>query len=625
MDTALPSTAHERLSLRVLGAPEFDGAGAEDATPIIDQPKRLALLVYLAASLPRGFRRRDELVALLWPESDVRHARNSLRQSLHVLRQHLPAGTVLVHGSEEVALCPSRLGVDSEVFENLLDHGREAEAVTLYRGDMLPGCHLAGSPDFDGWIQSERERLTRRVVRAALVLAHRYQTDGNVEQASEWARFATKHAPYDEDILNDVLELLQLLGDRAGAVRLFAAAAKRFQSQLGITLTPNQRPPIGSVTDRVMKRASEARSSHAASPSNVSVSAYAPLRARLVSAEARRLFLEAREYSAQRSPATITRAIERFTSAIRLAPDYAEAHSGLAFALAQATIYISYPGCDTWPRIRTHASRAVRLNPSLGEAHALLAHVLICHDYDWTAAERMYHRALELDTVSEIARQSFAMYFLTASGRTDEALEVLNRTRDNMLHSHGISTFYAMACVYGRQYERGRAEAASVLETQPTFAQAHWVHGMALEALGEVDSAIRAFETGLDLTNGSSLFLAHLGRASARAGQRARATHILTELQRRAEEGGPAPYFTSEILAALGEPEAAIDKLYAEYRQRNPFMVFAGVMFGLDPLRDHRRFRDLLVRMGIRTRARSPQLVRSTVARTAVDRTAIIT
>ncbi|MGQ0642010.1 MAG: tetratricopeptide repeat protein [Gemmatimonadaceae bacterium] len=605
MDTALPITVHGGLSLRVLGAPEFIGAGAEEAAAIIDQPKRLALLIYLAASLPRGFHRRDELVALLWPETDAGRARNSLRQSLHVLRQHLPQGTVLAHGSEEVALCSQRLRLDSETLEHHLDHGREAEALALYRGDLLVGCHLADSPEFDFWIHIERERLNRRVVRAALVLAKRSEMDGNGEQASEWARFAHKRAPYDEDVLHEVVDLLQLSGDRAGAARIYTAAAKRFRSQLGISLPPNGESVFRDASSRsATKRTADTGRSYASAGvrSDDRQPVYAPIRPRPVPAEARRLYLEARDYSAQRSPATIGRAIEGFTHALRLAPDYAEAHAGVAFALAQATVYIGYVGCDTWPRIRTHAARAVRLDPTLGEAHALLAQVTLCNDYDWTAAERMYQRALELDPISPISRQSYAMYFLTASGRTEEALEVLDRTRDIMPDAHGISTFYALSCVYGRQFERAIQEVATVLKTQPMFAQAHWVHGMALEALGDVDAAIAAFETGLTLTKGSSLFLSQLGRACARAGQIKRANETLAELNRRGEEAGPAAYFTTEILAALGEPEMAIDKVYAAYRQRNPFMVFSGVLFGLDPLRNHRRFRDLLMRIGINTR-----------------------
>jgi DNA-binding SARP family transcriptional activator len=603
------------LSLSILGAAEFTGDGADTASEILRQPKQLSLLIYLAACLPRGFHRRDELIALLWPESDASHGRNSLRQSLHVLRRLLPAGTLVTRGRDEVALSVSRLRLDTELFEDHLGHGREAEALALYRGDLLHGCHLADSPEYAVWLDAERERLRRRVVRGAMVLAKRSALDGDVIHAAEWARFAGLRAPYDEDLVHEVVDVLDRIGDRAGGARFYAAADERFRSELGIALTPRGEYAARNVAGRSARdglvlsgrdNSSQARS-RLASRATASVTA----RSRSVPAEARRMYLEARQYSAQRSPATISRSIEGFQRALRLAPDYAEAHAGIAFALAQATVYIGYPGCDTWPRIRTHASRALWLDPSLGEAHAMLAHATLSNDYDWILAERMYRHALELDPVSDIARQSFALYFLTAAGRTDEALEVLDQARDIMPYAPGINTFYAMCCVYGRQFERGRVEAASVLVTQPEFAQAHWVHGMALEGLGELEAAIKAFETGAALTDDSSLLLLQLGRACARAGHHERARQILAVIDRRAERAGPAAYYTAEVLAALGDTDVAIDTLYSAYRQRHPAMVLAGARYGLDPLREERRFRDLLMRLGIRSHDRETQHHRS--------------
>lgn len=610
------SAVHTGLSLSILGAPEFTGEGATKANEIVEQPMRLALLVYLGASLPRGFRRRDELVALLWADSDAPHARNSLRQSLHVLRQRLPAGTVLVRGSEEVALS-SQLRLDSEMFEEHLDHGREVEALALYRGDLLQSCHLADCSGFEEWLDAERERLRRRAVHGALVLAKRCEWDGDAERATRWAGFAEARAPYDEDVLYEVVGLLERLGDRGGAAQRYAAGAERFQSQLGIALTPFGERDAEGVPGRSAQKGlvlTGPTSAPSARPrSTTGHVPFVPPRARSVSVAARRLYLEARQHLSQRSPATIERAIEAFSGALRLAPDYAEAHAGISFALGAATVYVGYPGIDAWPRIRTHASRAIRLDPSLGEAHALLANATLCHDYDWTSAERMYRRALELDPVSDLLRVSFAHYLLTASGRIDEALDTLNRLRDIMPSAPGVGYMYAMSCLYGRLYERAREEAATAIEAQPGFGLAYWVLGMAYEGLGDLNAALRAFETGLACTNGSSLLLTQIGRACARAGDHARARQILGELEGRGEQGGPAVYFQAEILAALGDVDPAIDSLYASYRQRNPMMVFAGVVPGLDPLREQRRFRELLMRMGIRVHERDASLTRARV------------
>jgi tetratricopeptide (TPR) repeat protein len=254
--------------------------------------------------------------------------------------------------------------------------------------------------------------------------------------------------------------------------------------------------------------------------------------------------------------------------------------------------------------VKAHALRAIGLDPSLGEARAMLAQATLWYDYEWAPAEKIYLEALAVDPTSEVMCCSYALYYLTPLGRLDEALVVLDRARDSMPLLLGISTFCGMACAFGRRFDRARREADTVIGMEPGFVQAYWVRGMALEGMGDFTAAIAAFERGVELTAGSSLMLSQLGRARARSGDRTAAEEILSELDRRGETAGPAAYFTAELLAALGRPEAALDRLYAAYRERNPLLVFAGIIAGLDPLRGERRFGELLLRIGLRTHER---------------------
>ncbi|HKP50613.1 MAG TPA: BTAD domain-containing putative transcriptional regulator, partial [Gemmatimonadales bacterium] len=477
--------------------------------------------------------------------------------------------------------------VDVQSFEDLLESGREEEGLALYLGDLLPGFHLPGCSDFEAWLEAERNRLRRRAVRAALVLSRRRELDGETAAAAEWARFAQGQAPFDEAVLREVIELLTDLGDRAGAARLFEAAAERFRRELGIELSAQ--------TDRRSHTPTQLRTPLR----RPNISRQYP-----VTAEGRHLYLRARHASAQRSPNTIRAAIDLFQQALSLCPDYAEAHSGLAFALTQAIVYIAYSPIQALPRVKAHALKAVRLDPTLGEAHAMLAQATLWYDYDWAAAEEIYLRALEPDPSSEVLCCSYSLYYLTPMGRLDEALAVLDRARDTMPVLLGISTFCGMACAFGRRFERAKREAEAVITMEPGFVQAYWVRGMALEGLGDFHGAIESFERGVSLTNGSALMLSQLGRARARAGDHAGAEAILAELDRRGETTGPAEYFSAEVLAWLGRRDAALDRLYAAYRQRNPLLLFAGIMSGLDPLRGERRFGELLLRIGLRAQER---------------------
>jgi len=82
------------IELRMLGRLSLTAADGREMRTLLGQPRRFALLAYLAAATPPGFHRRDSLLALFWPELDQEHARTALRQALRVLRAALGAGAV---------------------------------------------------------------------------------------------------------------------------------------------------------------------------------------------------------------------------------------------------------------------------------------------------------------------------------------------------------------------------------------------------------------------------------------------------------------------------------------------------------------------------------------------------
>src|SRR5438876_8146459 len=94
------------IRLRTLGAVDLKDSEGRELRPLLTQPKRLALLTYLALAGSSGFRRRDTVVALFWPELDEEHARGSLRQALRFLRRSLGEGDIVSRGAEERTLPP---------------------------------------------------------------------------------------------------------------------------------------------------------------------------------------------------------------------------------------------------------------------------------------------------------------------------------------------------------------------------------------------------------------------------------------------------------------------------------------------------------------------------------------
>src|SRR5215218_335012 len=92
-----PTTASPPMSqLLTLGRVRLIAAEGVEGTAA--QPKRTALLAYLALSSARGASRRDALLALFWPELGDEEGRRALRQGLHYLRRVLGQDVFLTAG-----------------------------------------------------------------------------------------------------------------------------------------------------------------------------------------------------------------------------------------------------------------------------------------------------------------------------------------------------------------------------------------------------------------------------------------------------------------------------------------------------------------------------------------------
>src|SRR5664279_303284 len=160
------------VHLRTLGRFELVAGEAPSVHVIAAQPKRLALLAYLAVASPAGAHRRDALLALFWPELSTDEARRALRQALHALRQFLDDGMLETRRDDQVAVAGDGAWCDAVAFERALDAGRNEQAIALYQGAFLEGVFVSdASPEFEQWVASTRARLSGRAMRAASALA----------------------------------------------------------------------------------------------------------------------------------------------------------------------------------------------------------------------------------------------------------------------------------------------------------------------------------------------------------------------------------------------------------------------------------------------------------------------
>jgi DNA-binding SARP family transcriptional activator/TolB-like protein/Flp pilus assembly protein TadD len=229
------------VTLRVFGPLRLHAEHGRDLDTLIRRSKRIALLAYLAAARPRGFHRRDTLLALFWPESDNTRARAALNQAVYVLRSVLGEQAIATRGDGDIGLRDDVIWCDANAFETALDSGRTAEALSLYEGDLLAGFFVVGAPEFERWIVRERDRLRQRAADAAWSLAEEHAAARNVVEAERLARRAAAFLPADEATVRRLMTFLHGLGDRAAARRAYEAFAWELANEYELEPSPETR------------------------------------------------------------------------------------------------------------------------------------------------------------------------------------------------------------------------------------------------------------------------------------------------------------------------------------------------------------------------------------------------
>jgi len=223
------------LELHTFGITGLRTRLAVESTSLLLQPKRLALLIYLAVAPRRRLRRRDQVVALFWPDLDEEHARGALSQGLRYLRRAIGDGLIITQGDEEVGADRQRLWCDAFEFGVACEAAAHEEAVGLYKGVFLDGFYVAdASPEYERWVAEERSRFRGMATRAATALAESAESKEDLKKAVEWARQAAAHSPDDEVVVARLIRLLDLSGDRMGALNTYEALRIRLREEFGV-------------------------------------------------------------------------------------------------------------------------------------------------------------------------------------------------------------------------------------------------------------------------------------------------------------------------------------------------------------------------------------------------------
>jgi tetratricopeptide (TPR) repeat protein len=313
--------------------------------------------------------------------------------------------------------------------------------------------------------------------------------------------------------------------------------------------------------------------------------------------DAYRLYLKGRYHWNRRTADGLKKGIEYFQRAVETDPQYALAYAGLADSYNALPGYGLAPPKESFPRAKEAASRALKIDDTLAEAHTARAYTLMVYDWQWSEAERELKLTIKLNLNYAFAHHWYALY-LQWTQRHDAAIAEIRRALElDPLSLISNSTVSWIFCWAGR-YDEAIESALKGLELDPSFAMGHVRLGYAYEQKGMFEEAIREFQQAVALTERTAATLAQLARTYALAGKRSQARVLLDEAKDPPKHRYGSPYGIAAAYAGLGEIDQAFAWLQKAYEERAPAMAWLQADPRLANLRSDPRFPELLRRVG---------------------------
>jgi tetratricopeptide (TPR) repeat protein len=270
------------------------------------------------------------------------------------------------------------------------------------------------------------------------------------------------------------------------------------------------------------------------------------------------LCLKGRFFWSKRYEGGLKTARECFEEALRIDPNLALAHAGLADTYSFLGFYCLVRPRDAFAIAKTSVERALALDEGLAEAHTSLGLLKLGGDWDWHAAVRAFRRAIEIDPSHAPAR-IYLSWALVLLGRFEEAHEEAERAQDIDPLSPQLNAGAAYTFFLSRAYERGIRECEKALEVDKEFLIALYVMGMCKAQLELYEEAVADLERTVELSRGMPFYLGLLGKVYADMGRRDKVLDVIRQLGEQSRKVYVPPHCHVYIHAGLGDFDTAFE------------------------------------------------------------------
>jgi TolB-like protein len=538
-------------------------------------PLSFALVVSLLRRAPNVVR-REELLAEVWP--DVLVSDETLSQRVRLLRESLGDDARNPRYVESVRGWGYRVAAPVESLD-----GTEHRAAGVA---VLPFVNLSGAPEDDYLCEGLAEEIItaltgisglRVIARTSSFAVGRMNLDvcdvgarlsvstvleGSVRRAGSRVRVTVQLVTtadgshlwserYDRE-LTDILELED---------NIAAAVAVRLRTELAFGERGRPRRRVGS------------RAYHD--------------------------YLKGRYHFARATPDDLTAAKACFERSVAAAPDFARAFDATAELHWWLGFFGGVPPRDAFAQSTWYAVRALELDSSLADTHALLAMLRKELDYNWPEVNRELARALELSRESPTVRLRYAIAGLMPHGRLEEALAEVEKVLESDPLSLFVNWTMGYMAYFARMPERVIATGRSMIEMDRSSFLAHWVLSVGLEEDGDLSGAVAAMRRADELSGGIPFTKGFLARVLGEAGADDEVRRMVNEMTQAAASQYYPPSAVALGHVGLGQWDDAFVWLDRAIDLRDPVVMPVLSFPFLDPIRNDGRYHQLLRKMNL--------------------------
>lgn len=310
--------------------------------------------------------------------------------------------------------------------------------------------------------------------------------------------------------------------------------------------------------------------------------------------EAYEAYLKGRFYWNQFTAQSLPKAIESFKTAIKIDPDYALAHVGIADFYIWANIYGLIPVKESYALAANAARRALEIDDQLGEAYASLA-LLVLNHYRPEESERLFARAIELSPNYPHVHEWYSAC-LVREQRPSEGIAEIYRAESLDPLSLRTKTLVAWTLYQCGEFEPALKKADEIISLDENYPQGHLQRANVLCELGRADEAIVSVERGISLMPDSELARFMQGFTLASAGRPDEALVLANDMKRRSKNQYVKPMFLCFAFTAAGDLDQAFSYLEEAVDEFDPWLAWLASDAKLGELRRDKRFDPLYQR-----------------------------